>query len=307
MLLRRKPQILPEGEKFSTGYSRQRVVGGYVFGEDRAGTTLGRIPALLPPPYLVRYWFHFFYHPFTRLFWNQLGSGGFDLLYDPSQQIDPNQQLHIQIFRKTRDQVDPSGADKFSFGNNYLPVTSRVNWDHDDVTGEDRQFLDFRYDAAFGVYNWELFYHIPLFIAQLLSQNQQFEDAQKWFHYIFNPTRQATNASTTLAAGITDTQQTSINVVSAGGFPSPYFPVSIGAEVLFVTAVSGSGNTTWTVLRGQQGTTAAAAAVGTTVTLSDLPPQRFWIPKPLHNLTSSQILGAADQQPAGGSQSRRSS
>lgn len=243
-----------------------------------------------PPPYLVRYWFHFFYHPFTRLFWNQLGSGGFDLLYDPSQQIDPNLQLPYTNLQENPDQVDPSGADKFSFGNNYLPVTSRVNWDHDDVTGEDRQFLDFRYDAAFGVYNWELFYHIPLFIAQLLSQNQQFEDAQKWFHYIFNPTRQATNASTTLAAGITDTQQTSINVVSAGGFPSPYFPVSIGAEVLFVTAVSGSGNTTWTVLRGQQGTTAAAAAVGTTVTLSDLPPQRFWIPKPLHNLTSSQIL-----------------
>ncbi len=28
------------------------------------------------------------------------------------------------------------------------------------------------------MYNWELFYHIPLYIAQLLSQNQQFEDAQ---------------------------------------------------------------------------------------------------------------------------------
>ena len=57
----------------------------------------------------------------------------------------------------------------------------------------DRQFLDFGYGASFSVYNWELFYHVPLYIAQLLSQNQQFEHAQTWFHYIFNPTRQASD------------------------------------------------------------------------------------------------------------------
>ena len=45
--------------------------------------------------------------------------------------------------------------------------------------------------APFSVYNWELFYHIPLYVAQLLSQNQQFEDAQSWFQYIFNPTPKA--------------------------------------------------------------------------------------------------------------------
>ena len=95
---------------------------------------------------------------------------------------------------------------------------------------QDRQFLDFSPSAPFSVYNWELFYHIPLYIAQLLSQNQQFEDAQTWFQYIFNPTRQG----------------------------------------------------------------------------SDPVPQRFWIPKPLHNLTSAQILAAADQQPAAGRQPGRS-
>jgi hypothetical protein len=231
-------------------------------------------------PYQVSYWFHVFYHPFTRLFWNQLSGGGFDLLYDSSQQY-PDQNL-----QENPDQIDPSGADQFSFGTNYQPVLSRVNWDHDDVTGQDRQFLDFSYDAAFSVYNWELFYHIPLFIAQLLSQNQQFEDAQSWFHYIFNPTRQAPSASTTLTSPITDTQ-TTITVASTSGFPNPFFPVSIGDEVLYVIAVSGP---TWTVLRGQQGTTAATAASGAVVQLSDPAPQRFWIPKPLHNLTSTQIL-----------------
>ncbi|HYU75255.1 MAG TPA: hypothetical protein VEL31_21510, partial [Ktedonobacteraceae bacterium] len=37
-------------------------------------------------------------------------------------------------------------------------------------------------------YNWELFFHIPMLIATRLSKNQRFEEAQHWFHYIFNPT-----------------------------------------------------------------------------------------------------------------------
>jgi GH18 family chitinase len=47
--------------------------------------------------------------------------------------------------------------------------------------------VDFTPTGAYSIYNWELFFHIPLLIATQLSANQQFEDAQKWFHYIFNP------------------------------------------------------------------------------------------------------------------------
>ena len=48
--------------------------------------------------------------------------------------------------------------------------------------------LDFAFDGAYAIYNWELFFHIPLLLAVHLSQNQKFQDAQRWFHYIFNPT-----------------------------------------------------------------------------------------------------------------------
>lgn len=48
--------------------------------------------------------------------------------------------------------------------------------------------LDFTPSGAYSVYNWELFYHIPLSIAIHLSKNQRYEDAQRWFHYIFDPT-----------------------------------------------------------------------------------------------------------------------
>lgn len=37
-------------------------------------------------------------------------------------------------------------------------------------------------------YNWELLFHFPFAIAVHLSKNQRFAEAQRWFHYIFDPT-----------------------------------------------------------------------------------------------------------------------
>src|SRR5260370_31402065 len=46
--------------------------------------------------------------------------------------------------------------------------------------------------CGYSVYNWELFFHAPLYIAERLSQNQRFEDALAWFHYLFDPIRSGT-------------------------------------------------------------------------------------------------------------------
>src|SRR5688572_9130394 len=48
--------------------------------------------------------------------------------------------------------------------------------------------LDFSEGGPYSPYNWELFFHVPLTIAIHLSKNQRFSEAQKWFHYIFDPT-----------------------------------------------------------------------------------------------------------------------
>jgi hypothetical protein len=48
--------------------------------------------------------------------------------------------------------------------------------------------LDFSYNGAYAVYNWELFFHVPLTIAIHLSKNGRYAEAQKWFHTIFDPT-----------------------------------------------------------------------------------------------------------------------
>jgi hypothetical protein len=48
--------------------------------------------------------------------------------------------------------------------------------------------IDVSSHGPYANYNWELFFHIPLMIAVHLSKNQRFAEAQRWFHYIFDPT-----------------------------------------------------------------------------------------------------------------------
>lgn len=48
--------------------------------------------------------------------------------------------------------------------------------------------LDFDDQSAYAVYNWELFYHAPMAVALHLSRNRRFADAQRWLHYVFDPT-----------------------------------------------------------------------------------------------------------------------
>ncbi|MEZ4429002.1 MAG: neuraminidase-like domain-containing protein [Nannocystaceae bacterium] len=52
--------------------------------------------------------------------------------------------------------------------------------------------IDFTLGSAYSVYNWELFYHAPMYIADQLMANRQFAEAQRWLHYIFDPTRKPT-------------------------------------------------------------------------------------------------------------------
>jgi hypothetical protein len=47
--------------------------------------------------------------------------------------------------------------------------------------------IDVADDGPYSLYNWELFFHAPVLIATHLSKNQRFEEAQRWFHFVFDP------------------------------------------------------------------------------------------------------------------------
>ena len=115
----------------------------------------------------TRYMAQPFYHPFVTLLLAELHRLGVRGLYQRQLQLDP----------ATR-----AGADGLDFARDY--GIHRALWDeHHPV--ED---MDFSPDGAYSGYNWELFFHVPLFIADQLRRNQRFAEARDWLHFIFDPT-----------------------------------------------------------------------------------------------------------------------
>ena len=120
------------------------------------------------------YSFYPFYHPYTCLFLKQLNRFGIDGLLNPNPIGGDGQEL---LYQATPSQMSPLDFKKI-----YKPNLSEVNWSNV------KEEIDFKPGGVYATYNWELFYHIPLFIATRLSQDQRFDEAQNWFHYIFDPT-----------------------------------------------------------------------------------------------------------------------
>jgi len=117
--------------------------------------------------------FHFknFYHPFVRDFAK--------LVYNPLKGIP------ALMSRET--QLKNTG---FSFERSYYPTGKVVKLPPQYPLLKDcypNEAVDFTPDGAYSPYNWELFFHAPLLIANALSKNQRFEEAQEWYHFIFNP------------------------------------------------------------------------------------------------------------------------
>lgn len=112
------------------------------------------------PVAIPAYYFQTFYHPHMRAFIKTFNSDGIEKML----------QIGMQV-----------QTDDMHFQSSYLPT----NLVHPDYPVDK---VDFDYFGAYSGYNWELFFHVPMLIAQRLSNNQQFEEARKWYHYIFDPT-----------------------------------------------------------------------------------------------------------------------
>ncbi len=100
------------------------------------------------------------YHPYTDELIRKLNTDGLDALLDAG--------YHATLTRA----LSPS---RYTAGPNLVG----------DVPSEQ---IDVSDDGPYAIYNWELFFHAPLLVAVHLSKNQRFEDAQTWFHHIFDPT-----------------------------------------------------------------------------------------------------------------------
>ena len=131
-----------------------------LFAQKNLNKAYERIKQFMAGEYQFELLFTNFYHPLTCLFAKKLYQKGVEGLMARETQF----------------------ADrKLDFKNQYQP-TSIVDTDYP------QEIVDFDPKGSYSSYNWELFFHAPLMVAERLSQNQKFEDAMRWFHFIFDPT-----------------------------------------------------------------------------------------------------------------------
>jgi hypothetical protein len=115
----------------------------------------------------IHYTFENFFHPFVGELIEQLNLNSLPGLFDPKFQ---EEKLTDERFF------------------DYEVLTSKV------VAVEHfPKEIDLRAGGPFANYNRELLFHVPLTIAVHLSKNQRFAEAQRWFHYIFDPTENDTS------------------------------------------------------------------------------------------------------------------
>lgn len=47
--------------------------------------------------------------------------------------------------------------------------------------------VDFSWGSSNAIYNWELFFHVPMMLASKMGQEHRYDEAMKWFHQVFDP------------------------------------------------------------------------------------------------------------------------
>lgn len=127
--------------------------------------------------------FHTFYHPYSSQFVTNLNHDGMDGLME-SDTKRKNGKLEYNDSGDTFvDKYKPNFSNGFitkaPSSNAYKPGKAYTYY---------KENVCFDVYGAYSIYNWELFFHAPLYIATRLSKNGKYEEAMKWFHYIFDPT-----------------------------------------------------------------------------------------------------------------------
>ncbi|MDH4471692.1 MAG: neuraminidase-like domain-containing protein [Fluviicola sp.] len=154
------------------------MASSYTYGnaaaKERFGFQLGVYPMLKG----LNFQFHGFYHKYVDEFIKNFNTKGVDGLLTIA-----NQKLGERSFNYT-----PTADNSTRFKQNWGPQ-SNVS------TPYPHELIDFSENGAYSQYNWELFFHVPMLIANRLSKNQRFEEAMNWYHYVFNPTSDVAESS----------------------------------------------------------------------------------------------------------------
>jgi hypothetical protein len=135
-------------------------------------TAVPDVHVKLPEPTLSQILFSNHFHPFCCTFIKEINRYGLPELLTLANQMLSNDRIGILAANEFLLTYEPT-----SIVRSPLPLEQ----------------VDFSPTGAYSIYNWELFFHMPVLIATQLDQNQQFDDAETWWRYIFNPTTSSTD------------------------------------------------------------------------------------------------------------------
>ena len=173
------------GAKINVAYSQSKLEGKSYL--DKSFSEISNINKYYANRYLKQVKgleFHTFYHPFSSQYVTNLNNFGIDGLMNTDTFLNALQQPFFHDYGTV-------------FTSNYNPnfwqgLVKQANPFDFYKAGEPytyyKENICFDIYGANSIYNWELFFHIPLYIATRLSKNGRYEEAMKWFHYIFDPT-----------------------------------------------------------------------------------------------------------------------
>jgi hypothetical protein len=126
-------------------------------------------------------WFSTHFHPYLPEFKAALATKGLPgLLSLDVQRLADSGQIPSLFSLLLATTSVAAGA---TFWNEYRPVPGPVF-----SYSTPKEIVEFGAADSYALYNWELFFHAPVLIATRLSRNQRFDEAQRWFHFIFDPT-----------------------------------------------------------------------------------------------------------------------
>ncbi|PLX07651.1 MAG: hypothetical protein C0596_09455 [Marinilabiliales bacterium] len=149
------------------------------------------IPYLTTPNYIantnasnVKYKIVNLYYPFVNDIREKLNNLGLNGLFSSEFQ----DQEPRELFYNLKVNCEDTNAD---FNSYFGAIDSRVTYtpEYEELVFTPSEIEDSpAIQDPYAIYNWEMFFHIPMLIADNLSRNMKFEEARKWYHLIFDPT-----------------------------------------------------------------------------------------------------------------------
>jgi hypothetical protein len=125
------------------------------------------------------YLFEPLFHPYACTFVKTLRRGGIGALLSPDVQ-------RLTDLRVVFGSGGIGGVPNIPIGltNNFESIYAPTSSVRRPYPMED---VDVSANGSYALYNWELFFHAVLLVADSLGRNQRFDEARRWFQFIFDP------------------------------------------------------------------------------------------------------------------------